>query len=130
MTAPAPRTPTPLLNIAKPDADRLITAAAQGDPSAIEFWLTLFQKHAVPSTDREQPTLFYCWFCDRETTAPMPYIMPDYDDPQRLRMVAPTCEACWALPDMVKSVKSFRLLKAQYRARTGKNLEFWYNRRR
>ena len=72
VTAPAPRTPTPLLNIAKPDADRLITAAAQGDPSAIEFWVTLFQKHTVPSTDPEQPTLFYCWFCDRETTAPMP----------------------------------------------------------
>jgi hypothetical protein len=71
-----------------------------------------------------------CFICNNEITPfpPNVFTMPDDANPQH-HLVTPLCARCRDLPPAVRDSRSFRVLKAMFRAATGKNLKFRYAQR-
>src|SRR4051812_482283 len=67
-----------------------------------------------------------CMLCDQIVpTPPRLLILPDYIEPQN-RLLVPLCELCCNRPTMYKYGRALKMLKAMYKTRTGKNLNFHF----
>jgi hypothetical protein len=68
-----------------------------------------------------------CFLCDDVVSAPPRLlILPDHVEPQN-RLLVPLCPPCCALPTQVKYARTLKIIRAMYKAMTGKRLHLTFN---
>jgi hypothetical protein len=100
---------------------KLHQRAKKGDQAALASIAQLWDEYRGRSVA--------CFICD-ETVEERPIgtiALPEFNDNQKL-IGAPLCAKCNALPPLVKSSRSLRVLQRMFSARAGKNIHFQFSR--
>jgi hypothetical protein len=110
-----------LLTVDRAELSRLQALAKAGDTdadSALSGWW-------------DDVDMVACFLCDAAVPPPInSLILPDIENP-KLALIAPVCLDCYALPTLLRTGRALRMLKALYRARTGKRaLGFHFTHKR